>query len=397
MRAVLRSLDSRGWLARFFTTLGLAQDERLPAILPAALSRQLERRRYHLAAFQIERLPWREAARLVLEKVPGRPFTQHEIGLASVDSVWRELDRYCANRLNRLPDLRVVYGYEDGALETFRTAKKAGMACIYDLPVGYFEAAHRILEEEKERVPHFAATLTGLRDSMEKRQRKREEAFLADCIVACSPFVEQTLKDAGIEAAKIRCVQFGCPDMEPWSADELRREGPLRVLFVGRLGQRKGISYYLDAARRLKGREYEFLALGPMEGEAELFAPYRESVSFLAPRPHGEVLALMRRCDLFVLPTLFEGQALVALEAMKCGLPIMVTQNSGVAHLVEEGKNGFVLPLRDSGAIVEKIEMLAKDRERLHEMKLTARSKADTITWSDYERRIAELLGEFLE
>jgi len=76
--------------------------------------------------------------------------------------------------------LKAVYAYEDCALKSFQKAKKWGIQCIYDLPIGYWRAAHQIFEKERTMQPGWACTLAGLSDSTDKLARKDEELMLAD-------------------------------------------------------------------------------------------------------------------------------------------------------------------------------------------------------------------------
>ena len=78
---------------------------------------------------------------------------------------------------------------------------------------------------------------------------------------------------------------------------------------------------------------------------AEMYFYRRKCSSFRyePPRPHDEVLALMRSCDVFCLPSIVEGRALVQQEAMSCGLPLIVTPNPpGQTIWIEEGRTGFL-------------------------------------------------------
>ena len=100
----------------------------------------------------------------------------------------------------------------------------------------------------------------------------------------------------------------------------------------------------------------------------------------------------MAACDVFVLPSLAEGRALVMQEAMSCGLPLVITHNTGGGDLVEDGSAGFLVPVRDPQAIAEKLECLARDRSLLEEMSLAALKKARSLSWADYRLRIVEVV-----
>src|SRR5207245_11790837 len=114
---------------------------------------------------------------------------------------------------------------------------------------------------------------TGTLDSVEKLGRKDDELRLATRVIVASTFTKQTLGD-GPSTAKIDIVAYGAPS--PIS-DEIRRSaGRLKVLFAGSLGQRKGLSYLLDAVEKLKGAdELTLLGRKAAVGRAPLEAAVR--------------------------------------------------------------------------------------------------------------------------
>jgi glycosyltransferase involved in cell wall biosynthesis len=100
------------------------------------------------------------------------------------------------------------------------------------------------------------------------------------------------------------------------------------------------------------------------------------------------VLELMRSCDVFVLPSIVEGRALVMQEAMSQGLPLIITPNTGGSDLIDEGRTGFLVPIRSPEAIATKLDWLADHREALPEMSLAARSRSQLYSWEHYAQTI---------
>lgn len=396
VRSVLHALQAEQILEKYFTTLGLSRKAAESIPLPEKISRQLLRRAYDLPPEKISWEPFGEAIRLAALRLHWETLIRHETGCMSVDAVWRALDRRMAAAIRRHDKkIRGVYCYEDGALESFQAAREQGLICFYDQPVGYFKTARRIFSEEKEHVPAFAPTIPGLKDSETKLERKARELELADVVIAASDFVADTLREAGCPQEKIHIVQFGSPDQAPPHTG-YSRQGPLRLLFVGRIGQRKGISYLLDAVARFPRSEVTLSLLGEFEGPTSVLLPYSHLFEHLPPRPHAEILKTMSRHDVFLLPSLFEGQALAVLEAMRCRLPAIVTPNSGAGTVVEEGRSGFVIPIRSSDAIAEKIEYFLKNRAAVEGMGTAALERAQSLTWASYERQIISIVQEGL-
>ena len=313
-----------------------------------------------------------------------------------MDAVFRGLDRAVARRVPELlrgPEgISGVYAYEDGAAATFRAARRQGLRCVYDLPIGYWTASEEIFAEEAEREPAWAPTLTGLLDSAAKRERKTRELETADAIVVASSFTRRTLATLPSLRAPIHVIPYGAPT-PPEAADARAERGggsrPLRVLFAGSLGQRKGLSYLLDAVDRLKGHvELTLLGAKTVHGCAPLDAAVRTH-RWIPSLPHAAVLAEMSRQDVLVLPSLFEGFGLVILEGMSRGLPAIATTHTGGPDVIDDGADGFIVPIRSADAIAEKLELLQREPARLAAMQDAARRKAAALTWEIYRRRVA--------
>ena len=109
-------------------------------------------------------------------------------------------------------------------------------------------------------------------------------------------------------------------------------------------------------------------------------------------RPHAEVLALMRSCDVFCLPSIVEGRALVMQEAMSQGLPIVITPNTGGADLVVEGETGFLVPIRSPEQIAAKLAWLNQHRPELVAMKDKAAQHAAAYSWKRYGEVVVDAI-----
>ena len=73
----------------------------------------------------------------------------------------------------------------------------------------------------------------------------------------------------------------------------------------------------------------------------------------LGPITHSQVLEQYQRADVFVLPSLADSYSLVVLEAMSAGVPVIISENTGTASVIENGREGFVVPIRDAQEIAE--------------------------------------------
>jgi glycosyltransferase involved in cell wall biosynthesis len=386
VRSVLATLDGAGLLEVFFTTVGVRGETALPQLLPEMIRRTVERRSFTTRTARIEFHPWKEMLRLA--------------GRETIDAVCFDLDAHAAATCDQRPaGLRAVYCYEDIARDTFRVASARGWTTFYDLPIAYWETSQRLLHEEAQRWPEWEPTLVGTRDSREKLERKTEELELADVVLCPSQFVLDSLPAEARLNKTCVVAEFGSPRVARFKNEKSQRDagGTLRVLFAGSLTQRKGLADLFAAMKLLKRRDVELVVMGAPVAPLEFYRRQYGEFRYEAPRPHNEVLELMHSCDVFVLPSIVEGRALVQQEAMACGLPLIVTANAGGEDLIEEGRTGFLVPIRSPQLLAEKINWCADHREALPEMGAAARAKAAEYSWDAYGKKILRAVRTALE
>ena len=174
------------------------------------------------------------------------------------------------------------------------------------------------------------------------------------------------------------------------------QNAPLRILFAGALTQRKGLADLFEAMKLIGPQAVELIVMGSLIQPLDWYRERFPDFTYEPPRPHREVLRLMQSCDLFTLPSIVEGRALVQQEAMACGLPLMATRNAGASDLIEEGVTGFVVPIRSPQAIAEKISWCAANRSRISGMGIAARERAVQLTWHSYGKRIETAIRELI-
>jgi glycosyltransferase involved in cell wall biosynthesis len=393
IRAVLRALAGKDMLKTYFTTINLTGGSRYFGFLPSRIRQELERRVYPSTGGRIVSFPAREIARQLALRFGIKSLTRHETGWACLDRVSESLDRHVARVIRAgIEGSAAVYAYEDCALNAFHAASEKGLKRFYELPIGYWRAGMKIFEEERALQPEWAMTIGGLRDSDEKHRRKDEELRAADHIVVPSEFVRETLSLHPSFAASVDVLPYGAPPVDPAALSGRRPGSKLRVLYVGQLSQRKGLSYLFKAMERLKGRA-ELTLIGSRPDVA--CAALTEALArhaWLGAMPHARLMRVMEQHDVLVLPSLFEGFSLVLLEAMSRGLPVITTPNSGAIPTIRDGKEGFIVPIRSADVIAERLNLLADDRSLLWTMSSAALESATRQSWFNYGESYAAMI-----
>ena len=144
-------------------------------------------------------------------------------------------------------------------------------------------------------------------------------------------------------------------------------EGPVRFLFMGRVGQRKGVYDILESARKLPENSVKIALYG--DGEVETV---REHVAAHGLHDRVEVHGWIageqkqekfREADVLLLPSYHEGLPISILEAMAFGLPVVATDVGGIAEAVEDGVNGYLIAPGEVEALTDKMARLAGSPE----------------------------------
>lgn len=189
-----------------------------------------------------------------------------------------------------------------------------------------------------------------------------------DGVVAISRSVLDCLSEAGVNGRSIRLIYSGI-DPQPFRelpSDEQRANDSAVIAMLAVLEERKGHRFLLDAARVLKDRgrriRYVFAGDGSQKGQLQRMVQtlgLREEVSFVGFVK--DVPKFLSSIDLLVLPSLYEGLGVAALEGMAAGKPVIATRVGGLAESIVDGETGFLVPPRDGVALADAIERLVAD------------------------------------
>ena len=191
--------------------------------------------------------------------------------------------------------------------------------------------------------------------SAAQRRKTLREYVEADEIVVQSAYARDTFLAAGVPAERLRrrdlppLPRFAPPASPPATIG-------FRFLYVGRLEVTKGVAVLLDAFAALADRDARLTLVGGFATRAMQRwverAAARDARIELAG---GDPLPHLHRADVFVHPSYEDGLALAPLEALACGVPALVTEDTGMKEFVLPGHNGFVVPTGDAGALAERL------------------------------------------
>jgi len=238
------------------------------------------------------------------------------------------------------------------------------------------------------RVPAVVATVHSHVEVPFSRSDIAKQALIAagvDRYIAVSRDMRRHLIDTfHVPARKIEvvhngisCEPFNMPH-DPQSCDSLTGSKRPLVLTVARLDAQKGHRYLLEAARLLPGVQFALAGDGPERADLEEEArrlDVSEQVAFLGNR--RDIPDLLACCDVFALPSLFEGLPIAVLEAMAAGKPVVATATGGTNEAVVAGKTGLMVPPRDPEALAAAIRTLLCDPARAARLAAAGRERVE--------------------
>ena len=396
VRALLSALIAQGLLTQFITSFAWNEGSILGPFLPSAVKTTLEKRAFQgVPLSRISQDPFGEALRVAILRLPRRL----RIGLlgeyASVPNFLVRHDASAAERIGRVEGAEAVWCFTGSCLKTIKAAKAKGMKVYLELPSAYWRFYSELFAEEAMKCPEWAATI----DEQEESRlfsRIDEEISLADHLVVPSSFPLMTLKKYSLPECPVSIINYGGPPAlksREWTREPTDR---IRALYVGGLTQQKGIGYLFEAAARSRSVA-SLTVVGGIRGmECEALNRALGEHRWIPSLPHADVLSIMREHDVLIHPSLSEGSALVIGEALSQGLVPIVTPNCGVEHLVKDGINGYVVPIRNAEIIANKLSYLNGAKDMLSVMGANALISARENSWAAYQLKIAKLLKKTL-
>jgi glycosyltransferase involved in cell wall biosynthesis len=275
------------------------------------------------------------------------------------------------------------------ALKPLVRARRLGVRGWLDCPTAHHRWAESLLREEQRLQPAFAATMQFPASSERVARRLDLEIEQADELIMLSSFQRRTFEERGVDPSRIHLVPLGV-DVELFRPLPRPQDGPFTIGFVGQVTQRKGISYVIDAFESVRDRGVRLLVVGRPVGPRRPWM--RPGIEHHLPVARSNLPTLYARMDVVVLPSLIEGFGLTALEAMSCGVPVIVSENTFGRDIVVDGANGYVVPIRDANAISERIRSLADEDQLRITLGANARATAIRYAWDTFGARIVDLV-----
>ncbi len=318
---------------------------------------------------------------------------------------WFENIDDCALRLYAWQAARIVrdlsatiYHYRSGyGHQSVQVAKQKGMVTLCDHSIAHPSTLDYLIAHGGKLPPPGQA-----RPNNRMWNNILKDIDQADCVVVNSDFVKDTFVHCGYDPSRIVVLYSGVAEdflrLVPKRVYPASVDAPIRLLFVGDLGVRKGGEILLQALSRIRELPWQFEAIGSIEPRLRdefrgfLSDPRVTVAGYLT---WAELAQRMSAADIFVFPSFAEGSARVVFQAMACGCYVITTPNSG--SIVENGVHGRIVPPGDIGLLVAAIRIAIEERDSIGAI---GRGNAEHIrrnyTQEHYGRSLIQLYNRLM-
>jgi glycosyltransferase involved in cell wall biosynthesis len=316
-----------------------------------------------------------------------------------IDRSFRYHDWRVARALGGLTDgVDLIHCWPRAVIRSAAVANKMNLPVLREVPNTHTAHAFEVVERE-----HDALGLPMARGQSHAFDAgilalEEEEYRAADLLLVPSPVSGRTFLDRGFAPDRLALHGYGFDPERFRPAPAPRSEdAPLTVLFAGRCEPRKGLHHALSA-----WHESGLAERGRLVVCGEFVSGYRELLEPLLSHPSVEwrgfvpdLAAAMREADVFLLPSIEEGSALVTYAAQGCGCVPVVSDAAGArcTHL----KDGLVHQTGDVRALSEHLRMLDGDRGLLRRLRAATLQKARTLTWRDATQGLIAIYEQALD
>ena len=309
-------------------------------------------------------------------------------------NVYRRFDRKIAKKLPSA-NAKLIIGYENANLETFKKAKELGMTTILDMAYVHHEHLKDLWREN----PSYSKALSEDRAFFENMNTYKTEAYkYTDYCFCLSTYARDTMLQGGLKPEQLFTINLGINTQLFSPKKTYAKPGmPFNLLFVGRMSAIKGILEMVEVMKEIK-EEYHDIHLklvGPLNRGESILDNLPQNVSYHPFLPHEELVKEYTKADLFVHFTFTDSWAQTVIESMACGTPAIVTEHTGAKDAILKGGGGVIIPVGDQGQLKKQILHFYHHREELEPLgKAAAKVAHEQYAWENYNQQVMEALAQ---
>ncbi len=252
--------------------------------------------------------------------------------------------------------------------------------------------AIKIYQDVPMALTSFLGKILEGKDELYKNVNLKVDDYVKDCFnhvdqfIVPSLFVKDSLIYEEVDSNKISVVPFGV-DINKFTPQQ-KHNKEINFCFAGAINQRKGVAYLIEAWKKNNFKNAKLNLYGRVYPEVR---SYLENASQRNIAVYGfcDMAKELPKNNVYVFPSILEGSSKSVYEALASGLPVITTYNAG--SVVEDGKQGFIIPVADAGILADKMKYFYENPEKIKEMGESARKLAQHFTWEKYAQNIISI------
>lgn len=279
----------------------------------------------------------------------------------------------------------------------------------FDIVHAHWLIPQGIVQSQFKEVPYIVTGHGGDVTSLNSwpiKSLKKKTLKNAEYITVVSKELSDYIQDI-YPNSKTSVIPMGC---DTTSFDESKRvhnywgkSSKKAILFVGRLAEKKGVTYVMSAMNFVENACLYIVGKGDLEGELRKQAKeLGEKVVFLGAKTHEELPEIYASADMLVVPSVTakdgdkEGFGLVVIEAMASGLPVVASRSGGIVDIIEHEKNGLLCEEKDIEGLAAAINRVMDDGELRRKMIINGKITAQKNSYENVGKRYYEIIRNFV-
>lgn len=301
------------------------------------------------------------------------------------------------SRLMTTEPVRAIWGYDTSSADAFKHAKRLGMMTILDRTIGDPRVYNSIMQEVYEQYREYF-TNGDFRLSQNIIDVQDTEYSLADRILVGSRFCGETITDPLARpdvAQKIEIVPYCFDDIffKPINSPPRPANKPVRFLFLGQAGPRKGIHLLLNAFARIPSSAATLTIVGQLQIPSDVYSRYADRVTLHSAVARSDVAPFIRDCDCLVFPSYFEGSGITIYEALACGRGVIQSANANLDAIPDAG---MVVHNLDEQTLYEALMHVIDRPDILSQWQANAPKVAEQFTFARYCEAVSGVLSRIM-
>ncbi|GIU70076.1 MAG: hypothetical protein KatS3mg002_1312 [Candidatus Woesearchaeota archaeon] len=231
-----------------------------------------------------------------------------------------------------------------------------------------------------------------------------KEYALADYISVPSIFAKNSFLEKGFKEEKILLNNYGVDLSDFYEINDTKSKNEndkLIVGYAGTISARKNVNGIIDSVKELvdEGYKIQLNIVGTIDlSTFDTKLLNHSFINYQNKIPQKELVIFYNNIDVFIQNSIEEGLSMVILQAMACGKPIIATENSGAADFIDDGKEGFIIPILNNSILKEKIKYFYENKDAIVKFGERAAIKVTNgFTWEEYGKRAIALYNSIIK